>query len=199
MTPGEGKTISCINMAISFARLNKRVLVIDSDMRNPTVHKFFSLRSENGLSELLAGFADAVNFKTTDIENLTILTSGDIPPNPAELLNSEQMDKLLRLVREHFDYVFIDTPPIALVTDATILAQRVTGYVIVVRPGRSDINDLKMGVKSLQALNATITGFVCNDADDSIRHSRRAYYKSYSYSQYAAAYEKAEESKADEN
>lgn len=201
MTPGEGKTITCINMAVSFARLNKRVLIIDSDMRNPTIHKFFSLHAENGLSEVLAGFADTVNFKTTDIENLTILTSGDIPPNPAELLNSEQMDKLLKLVREHFDYVFIDTPPIALVTDATVLAQRVTGYVIVVRPGRTDINDLKIGIKSLQTLHATITGFVCNDADDSIRLSRHAYYKnsyykSYSYRQYSAA---KEENAADEN
>lgn len=193
MTPGDGKSLNCINIASSFAKLNKRVLVIDADMRNPTVHKFFSLSCPNGLSELLAGFADAVNFKATNVENLTVLSAGETPPNPAELLNSEQMDKLLRLVREHFDYVFIDTPPVALVTDATVLAQKVTGYVIVVRPGRSDINDLKRGIESLQTLGGTISGFVCNDADDNIRLSRRAYYKGsyykrygYSYKQYAA-------------
>jgi len=189
MTPGDGKTVNCINIAISFAKLNKRVLIIDSDMRNPTVHKFFSLSSSNGLSELLAGFATSVNFKTTGVDNLTVLTSGATPPNPAELLNSEQMDKLLKLVREHFDYVFIDTPPVSLVTDATVLAQKVTGYVIVVRPGHSDIRDLKHGVDSLQALGATISGFVCNDADDNVRHSRRAYYKSYYYKRYGYSYE----------
>ena len=189
MTPGDGKTVNCINIAISFAKLNKRVLIIDADMRNPTVHKFFSLNAANGLSELLAGFATSVNFKTTNVDNLTVLTSGDTPPNPAELLNSEQMDKLLRLAREHFDYIFVDTPPVSLVTDATVLAQKVTGYVIVVRPGRSDIGDLKRGIGSLQALGAAISGFVCNDADDSVRNSRRAYYKSYYYKRYGYSYE----------
>lgn len=188
MTPGDGKTLNCINIAISFAKLNKRVLVIDADMRNPTVHKFFSLRSKSGLSELLAGFSASVNFKATDVPNLTLLTSGDVPPNPAELLNSEQMDKLLRLVREHFDYVFVDTPPLSAVTDATILAQKVTGYVVVVRPGRSDIGDLRRGIDSLQALGGTVSGFVCNDADDHIRHSRRAYYKGYAYKRYGYSY-----------
>ncbi len=188
MTPGDGKTLNCINIAISFAKLNKRVLVIDADMRNPTVHKFFSLRSNSGLSELLAGFSASVNFKSTAVPNLTLLTSGDVPPNPAELLNSEQMDKLLRLVREHFDYVFVDTPPLSAVTDATILAQKVTGYVVVVRPGRSDIGDLRRGIDSLQALGGTVSGFVCNDADDHIRHSRRAYYKGYAYKRYGYSY-----------
>ena len=189
MNPGDGKTINCINIAISFAKLNKRVLIIDADMRNPTVHRFFSLHSSNGLSELLAGLVTSVNFKSTNVDNLTVLTSGDAPPNPAELLNSEQMDKLLRLVREHFDYVFIDTPPVSPVTDAAVLAQKVTGYVVVVRPGHSDIDDLRRGIGSLRELGGTISGFVCNDADDSIRRGRRAYYKGYYYKRYGYSYE----------
>lgn len=190
MTPGDGKSLNCTNIAISFAKLNKRVLIIDADMRNPTIHKFFSLNSANGLSELLAGFADSVNFKTTNVDNLTVLTAGETPPNPAELLNSEQMDKLLRLVREHFDYVFIDTPPVALVTDATVLAQKVTGFVIIIRPGHSDINDLKRGINSLQSLGATVSGFVCNDADNKLRQSKNGYGGGYYNRRYSYNYGK---------
>lgn len=193
MTAGDGKTLNCVNIAISFARLNKRVLIIDGDMRNPTIHKIFSLSCGNGLSEILAGFSDSINFKSTNVENLTVLTAGELPPNPAELLNSEQFDKLLKLVREHFDYVFIDTPPIGLVIDATILAQKVTGFVIVVRPGNTDIRDLKGGVASLQSLGAHISGFVCNDSDGRLRKRTGAYgekyYKKYSYYNYNNRYQ----------
>lgn len=191
-TAGDGKTLTCVNLAISFAQLNKRILVIDGDMRNPTIHKMFSLSSSNGLSEILAGFSDSVNFKSTNVENLTILTAGETPPNPAELLNSEQMDKLLRLIREHFDYVFIDTPPAGMVIDAAVIAQKVTGFVIIVRPGNTDIRNLKTTVSDLEGLGATISGFVCNDVDGKQRNPSgsygRKYYKKYSYSRYYNRY-----------
>ena len=190
MIPGEGKSLNCVNIAISFAQLNKRVLVIDADMRNPTVHRFFSLNCANGLSELLGGFADTVNFKASGVENLTILTAGELPVNPSELLNSEQMDKLLRLVREHFDFVFIDTPPVGLVVDPSALAQKVTGYVIVARPGHSDISEIKKGVSTLKELGGNVIGFVCNNADDKMRNTSGYYgryyrkYSSYNYGYY---------------
>jgi len=190
MIPGEGKSLNCVNIAISFAQLNKRVLIIDGDMRNPTIHRFFSLNCANGLSELLGGFADTVNFKSTNVDNLTVLTAGELPVNPSELLNSEQMDKLLRLVREHFDFVFIDTPPMALVVDPSALAQKVTGYVIVARPGHSDISEIKKGVSTLKDLGGNIIGFVCNNADDKMRNSTGSYYGRYyrKYSSYNYGY-----------
>ena len=133
-TANNGKTINSINLAISFAQMGKRTLLIDADMRNPTIHRMFSIPVKNGLSEILAGLTDNITVSKTEIENLSILTSGKIPPNPTELLASPRMDKLLSFVKEHYDCVFIDTPPVNLVTDATVFAQKSTGYVLIVKP-----------------------------------------------------------------
>ena len=178
-TAGDGKTLTCVNLAISFAQLNKKVLVIDGDMRNPTIHKMFSLSCHNGLSELLAGFSDSINFKASGVENLTILTAGEIPPNPAELLSSEQFDKLIRLCKEHFDYVFIDTPPAGMVNDTFALAQKVTGFVVIVRAGSTDVRDLTAIVDSMKGLGATVSGFICNDSDGKLRSQKSSYSKGY--------------------
>lgn len=187
-TAGDGKSLTCVNLAISFAQLNKKVLIIDGDMRNPTIHKMLSLTCTNGLSELLAGFSDSINFKATNVENLTVLTAGEIPPNPAELLSLEQLDKLIRLCKEHFDYVFIDTPPAGMVNDASALAQKVTGFVIIVKAGHTDSRNLTSTVENLKSLGANISGFICNDIDGKLHSKKAAYSKGYykkSY-QYAA-------------
>ncbi|OKZ80843.1 MAG: hypothetical protein BHV98_03570 [Clostridium sp. CAG:217_53_7] len=128
-----GKTINTINLAISFAQMGKRTLIIDSDMRNPTVHRMFNIPVTNGLSEILAGLTDNITVSKTNVENLSILSSGKIPPNPAELLASSRIDLLLSFVKGHYDCVFIDTPPINLVTDASAFAGKVTGYVMIVK------------------------------------------------------------------
>lgn len=94
-----GKTINTINLAISFAQMGKRTLIIDSDMRNPTVHRMFNIPVTNGLSEILAGLTDNITVSKTNVENLSILSSGKIPPNPAELLASSRMDLLLSFVK----------------------------------------------------------------------------------------------------
>ena len=178
-TAGDGKTLTCTNLAISFAQLNKKVLIIDGDMRNPTIHKMFSLTCPGGLSELLAGFSDSINFKATNVDNLTVLTAGEIPPNPAELLSLEQFDKLIRLCKEHFDYVFIDTPPAGMVNDAVALAQKVTGFVIIVRAGSTDVHALTAMIENLKRLGANIAGFVCNDSDGKIQSKKSVYSKGY--------------------
>ena len=94
-TANNGKTINSANMAISFAQMGKRTLIIDSDMRNPSLHKLFSLNSKNGLSEILAGLTDNITVSKTDIENLSVITAGKIPPNPAELLASPRFSRVL--------------------------------------------------------------------------------------------------------
>lgn len=180
-TANNGKTINSANLAINFAQIGKKTLVIDADMRNPSLHKLFSLSSRNGLSEILAGLTDNITVTKTDIENLSVLTSGKIPPNPTELLSSPRMDKLLDFVKEHYDCVFIDTPPINIVTDATVFAQKATGYILIVKTDTTNVPELKTTVSTLQGINANILGFILNDAN-SEKKKYYSYYRKYSRS-----------------
>lgn len=180
-TANNGKTINSANLAINFAQMGKKTLVIDADMRNPSLHKLFSLSSRNGLSEILAGLTDNITVTKTGIENLSVLTSGKIPPNPTELLSSPRMDKLLDFVKEHYDCVFIDTPPINIVTDATVFAQKATGYILIVKTDTTNVPELKTTVSTLQGINANILGFILNDAN-SEKKKYYSYYRKYSRS-----------------
>ena len=179
-TANNGKTINATNLAVSFAQMGKKTLLIDSDMRNPTMHRMFSIPVKNGLSEILAGLTDNISVSKTGIENLSVLTAGKIPPNPAELLSSNRMDKLLDFVREHYDCVFIDTPPINIVTDSTLFVQKVTGYIIIVKTDTTNINDVKASVSILENIEANILGFVLNDAN-SDKKKYYSYYRQYQY------------------
>lgn len=179
-TANNGKTINSINLAISFAQMGKKTLLIDADMRNPTIHRMFAQTSKNGLSEILAGLTDSITVSKTDIDNLSILTSGKIPPNPTELLSSPRMDKLLDFVREHYDYVFIDSPPINLVTDATVFAQKATGYVIIIKTDVTRLPELRNTVSNIENIGGSILGFLINDAN-SAKKKYYSYYRKYSY------------------
>lgn len=179
-TANNGKTINAINLAVSFAQMGKRTLLIDSDMRNPTMHRMFSIPVKNGLSEILAGMTDNISVSKTGIENLSVLTAGKIPPNPAELLSSDRMDKLLDFVREHYDCVFIDTPPINIVTDSTLFAQKVTGYILIIKADTTNITDVKTTVSNLEQIEANILGFILNDIN-SDKKKYYSYYRKYSY------------------
>lgn len=187
-TANNGKSINTINMAISFAQMGKRTLLIDADMRNPTVHRLFSIPVKNGLSEILAGLTDSITVTKTDIENLSVLTAGKIPPNPAELLSSTRMDKLLEFVKAHYDCVLIDTPPVNLVTDSTAFATKATGYIIIVKLETTDMQEVKMTVNSLRHINAPIVGFIANDANASGKRYSSYYKRSYYRSKYSYNY-----------
>lgn len=158
----------------------QKTLLIDSDMRNPTIHRMFSIPVKNGLSEILAGLTDNITVSKTDIENLSVLTGGKIPPNPAELISSSRMDKLLEFVKEHYDCVFIDTPPVNLVTDATVFAQKTTGYIMIVKSETTDIAEVKTAVSNLDSIGGNILGFILNDVTSG-RHGYYSYYKKYDY------------------
>ena len=179
-TANNGKTINTINLAVSFAQMGKRTLLIDSDMRNPTMHRMFSIPVKNGLSEILAGLTDNISVSKTGIENLSVLTAGKIPPNPAELLSSNRMDKLLDFVREHYDCVFIDTPPTNIVTDSTLFAQKVTGYILIIKTDTTNLNDVKTTVSNLEQIEANILGFILNDVT-SDKKKYYSYYRQYNY------------------
>ena len=179
-TANNGKTINSINLAVSFAQMGKKTLLIDADMRNPTIHRMFSIPVKNGLSEILAGLTDNITVSKTEIENLSVLTGGKIPPNPAELISSSRMDKLLEFVKDHYDCVFIDTPPVNLVTDATVFAQKTTGYILIVKANVSDTADVKIAVSSLENIGGNILGFVLNVVTTG-RNGYYSYYKRYGY------------------
>lgn len=181
----DGKTTNAVNLAISFAIADQKVLLIDADMRKPSIHRHFSCECKNGLSEILAGLTTEINLRETDTPHLKILTAGQIPPNPAELLSTDKMDTLLEYVSNYFDYVIIDTPPVNIVTDATVLAEKVTGYVFVTQSGKNHIRDITDAVHQLEDMNANIVGFVLNDptneAEKHYSYRYKRYYRSKNY------------------
>ena len=154
--PGEGKSTVTGNLALSFAQDDKSVILIDCDLRRPTVHKNFKLSNEVGLSEVIVGkakFEDAVH---TYNENLHILTSGKIPPNPAEMLSSNVMTNLINMLKEKYDMVILDSAPLQAVTDAQILSTKVDGTVFVVRAERTKIDSVKESKSLLDQVGANI-------------------------------------------
>ena len=186
--PNEGKSTVAINLAVSLAETGAKVIVIDCDMRNLSIHRYLRMRnsSENGLSNLLTG---AVNGNVT-ISNYTrggfcFIPAGTIPPNPAELLGSENMEKLLNMLEEHFDYIICDTPPTTVVSDAAVLSRFIDGVLLVIRQNFSSTQQVKAAVQSLRDVNANIFGTVLNQydlsADRKKSGSKYGYYGSYHY------------------
>ncbi|MBD3107149.1 CpsD/CapB family tyrosine-protein kinase [Bacillus sp. AGMB 02131] len=162
--PGEGKSTTAANLAVVMAQQAKKVLFIDADLRKPTVHYTFNQTNTFGLTNVLMKkieLADAV--KTTDVDNLYVLTSGPVPPNPAELLGSKMMKDLLNQIRMEFDTVIIDTPPLLAVTDAQIVANICDGTVLVISSGKAEIENAKKAKDMLQATSSTLLGAVINN------------------------------------
>lgn len=182
--PSEGKTVTCINMAITLAQGGKKVLLIDSDMRKPQVASALKLSTVPGLSELLSGVVDMdvcpdLCRQKTEYENLDLIAAGAIPPNPAELIACPRTAKLLNRLAKDYDYILIDTPPSLVVTDALLYKDLVSGYVIVIRANKSRSDSTVKLVERMRQVGARIIGFILNDRI----HSRKKY-KSYSdYSQ----------------
>ena len=159
----EGKTTTVSNLAVSFTNLNKKVLIIDCDLRNPSIHKMFKLNNIYGLTDILAKDR-AVDkcIQETELENLYVLTAGATPPNPAEILSSEKMKNLIEDLKNIYDYIFIDTPPIGLVTDAGALSSFIDGVVLVVKSESVEKKYLEETKKKLDAVDARILGAILN-------------------------------------
>lgn len=178
--PGEGKTVTCINMAISLAQSGKKVLIIDSDMRKPQVAASLKLSSVPGLSELLAGVID-MNLtpqccrQHTQFENVDIIAAGAIPPNPAELIACPRTAKLLERLAPEYDYILIDTPPSLVVTDALLYKDSIMGYVVVVRANSTRSDSTERLMEKFKQLDARVIGFILND-----RIRKEKSYKRYS-------------------
>ena len=177
----EGKSINCVNLAITLAQNGLRVLIIDADLRRSKIHRLLGLKPQGGLSELLAGIIDMESVDTvisqTKHQNLSILPAGLTPPNPSELLASNQMQILLDKLSLSYDYIMIDTSPVCVITDATVISKFITGYLFVVRDNLTPINAIKDSINRLSQVGANIIGFIYNDSDE--KGSSKKYYSRY--------------------
>jgi capsular exopolysaccharide synthesis family protein len=175
--PGDGKTLQAANIAISFAQMGQKVLLIDADMRKPRIHALFDLERSPGLSEYLAGKKSGP--RPTEITGLQVFTSGRTCPNPSELLGSKRMKELLASERakDDFDMIIIDSPPILSVADAAILSAVTDGVVLVINAGSTPRPAIQRAIQQLSDVEAKLIGCVLNDMD----FEKESYYYSYSY------------------
>jgi succinoglycan biosynthesis transport protein ExoP len=187
--PVEGKSSTLVNLAIAFAQLDKKVLVIDSDLRKPRLHRIFKIGNRAGLSGYLAGKIELKEaIQKTSIENFWLLPSGPVPPNPSELLNSSRMKEMLEAVKKVFDIILLDTPPVLATIDAVILSTLVDSTVLVLKAGEITRKPFMSAVEELKKANAKVMGVVFNGLKASQgKYFYRGYYPYYRYSYYGSA------------
>ena len=180
--PGEGKTTTIANLAITYANLGKKTLLIDSDLRKPVIHNVFKADKSPGLTSFLSGNSDLKSIlNKTDIDNLEIITSGVIPPNPSELLDSNKMIDFIEKVKNQFDVILFDSPPLVAVTDAFVLMKYIDQFILVVRPGKTERGALERVIASTQQSNMNITGVVMNAMSEEHSYGSGYYYNYYQY------------------
>lgn len=174
---GEGKTTTVCNLAVAYAQEGKRVLLMDCDLRSPSMHEMFSQSNRAGLTNILANqnqWQEVV--RDTTIDTLSLLTSGPIPPNPAELLGSPRMEALMEELRDHYDMILIDVPPVLAVTDSLVMSALCDGVVLVVVAGKVDKELVKKAKASLEHVNARLIGAVFNRISRKERKAAINYY-----------------------
>lgn len=184
---GEGKSLTAMNLAYTIAEAEKRVILIEGDMRLPTVAKRLSLSARPGLSNLLVGLnsvSSALQEYQVNLDDkvlsFDVIAAGDIPPNPSELLGSERMMALLEKLRERYDYILLDLPPVTAVTDAVVASRMVDGMVVVVRSGHAARGALAETMRQLSLAGAHVLGFVFNGAQEAnSRYYKKGYYSNY--------------------
>lgn len=171
--PGEGKSTTSGNLALTLAEGESRVLLVDCDMRKPSMHKNFRVTNTYGIADILLQRKKVMDVAHMYNKNLSIITAGKVPPNPAEMLGSKAMSAFLEEMKEHFDYIILDTPPILPVTDSKLLAIKADATVVVVRSEISKSKHVSQAFKELEKVNANIIGTILNDVE---MYSEKLYY-----------------------
>ena len=195
---GEGKSLTSINLAYTMAEANSRVLLIEGDMRIPNFSTRLNLKKTPGLSNLLAGLdsiSDAIQriaFRRSSADPIKfdVITAGSIPPNPSELMQSQRMRQLIDTLREFYDVIIIDLPPVTAVTDTLVASNFVSGIAVVVRSDHAAKRGLSNTMRQLRLVNAKVIGFIYTNADT----AKKKYYKGYGkgYSKYYSKYYRKE-------
>jgi exopolysaccharide transport family protein len=179
--PSEGKTLCAVNIAIAMAQSGSRTLIIDCDMRRPRVHKIFETGENKGLSAVLVGTCELGEaILPTGIENVDVLPSGAVPPNPSELLGSKRMDSIIQELKKRYDRIIIDSPPVTAVTDSVVVSSLVDGVILVIRTAETPRQVVYNAMMSLKAANARILGAVLN----AVNIGRDSYYYYHNYYYY---------------
>lgn len=177
-TKGEGKSSTALNVAISFAQIGKRVILVDGDMRLPTIASKLRINGRPGLSDILVGEGQIeASIRNVPSMGIHVLPAGNIPPDPTTLLESKPMNTILNVLRKYYDYVLIDLPPVNTVADAAILSRHLDGYLLVARHALAEKREVREMLNQLQLADAKILGFVYNGAPI----TEKKYYKNYYY------------------
>lgn len=183
--PGEGKSMISSNLAFSMSEMNKKVLLMDADLRKPTIHKKLNLSNQIGLTDGIVHKLPLTEVIQKVNDYLHVMTAGKSAPNPAEIVGSEAMTHVLNQLKEEYDYIIIDTPPVLSVTDPQLLAIKADGTVLVVREGSVKHKLVLAAYKELEKVQANVVGTVLNDCEE----------KTKGYSQYYYQYEEGGQSK----
>ena len=161
-TPANGKTFVTANLAITLAQANKRVILVDSDIRKPRLHKLFELENELGLSDYLSNSTDGLYIRKTNVENLSIVTAGTMVNNPSELIGQEKFKKTIEALKEKYDYVIIDSSPILMVTDSILVSRVVDATILIAIYNKTRIDDLKSAIRRINHVGGNVAGIVLN-------------------------------------
>ncbi len=181
--PNECKSTTSVNLAISMASTGSKVLLMEGDLRNPTLHRIFHQNNSKGLSRILAGMSTVESALISNIRpNLDLITGGPIPPNPSELIGSDNMSELIGKLSENYDYIFIDSPPVNIVADALILSKHAAGIIMLAREGKTKYNDLNKALAKIESTQSNILGIIVTDSDQ-VSNNYGKYSYSYNYGQ----------------
>lgn len=188
---GDGKSSIAINLAISFSQINKKVIIVDCDLRLPTIASKLGIESKPGLSNYLSGDLESTKplIRRSSEYGIDIMTSGDIPPDSTVLITSKQMDAFIELLKKYYDYIILDFPPATIVSDAASMSRVLDGYLIVIRHRESEISKIKETLRQMQFADAKILGFVYNGKEEHKKYYRKGKYSKYYYNNY---YKKSE-------
>lgn len=182
--PSDGKSTTASNLAVTIAQTGNSVLLIDADLRKPSVHKLFRVTNDNGLSKILSKQTTVEEAIRHEVKtNLSLITSGPIPPNPSELLSAPIYEEIIDELASQFDYIIIDTPPVNVVSDCQLIVRAVQGVVFVVRYKVSQYKDLELAAENIRNVDGNVLGVVINDIKERKTpfFGRKKYEKYYAY------------------